>query len=66
MGFFLKRSEIPAQTTISSKTSNHHRWRLPDKVKFKLYLSANAALQMALEGKLQLNVNYTDENRGHK
>lgn len=54
-----KRTQMPAQPTIPSKTLNQHRWRkqnITGKTKFKQYLlcvSINLSLQKILEGKLQ-------------
>ena len=50
-----KRTQLPAQDTISSKTINidGETKIFQDKTKFKQYLSTNPALQRILEGKLQ-------------
>jgi hypothetical protein len=50
-----KRTQMPAQATMPSKTINidEETKIFRDKTRFKQYLSTNPALQRILEGKLQ-------------
>ena len=60
-----KRTQMPAQATIPSKTLNYHRWKTKifhDKTRFKQYLPTNPALQRITVGKHQHKFpNYTHE-----
>ena len=59
-----KRTQMPAQTTIPSKTLIHHRETkiFHNKTKFKQYLSMNSALQRVIKEKLyHQEGNYTQE-----
>jgi hypothetical protein len=60
-----KRTQMPAQATIPSKTLNSHRWKnqdIPCKTKFTQYLSTNPAFQRIMNRKLQHKEgNYTLE-----
>ena len=59
----LKRTKMPAQSTMSRKTLNYYRWIAKifhDKTKFKKYLATNPSLQRIIEGKLEdTEGNYT-------
>jgi hypothetical protein len=50
-----KRTQMPAQATIPSKTLNCHKRRnqnMPDKTNFAQYLFTNPALKRIIKGKL--------------
>jgi hypothetical protein len=54
----------PAKHSITTDRGNK---KFYGKTKFKQYMSTNLALQMLLEGKLQLKEgNFTQENSGNK
>jgi hypothetical protein len=51
-----KRTQMPVQATIPSKTLNYHRWRnqdIPGKNIFIKYISTNPVLQRIIEEKLK-------------
>ena len=57
---------MPAQTTIPSKTLNHHTWKAKvfhDKTKFTQYLSTNPALQRIIDGKCHTRRETTPEKK---
>ena len=65
-----KRPEMPAQTTIPRKMTNHNQWRkknIPLKNKIKAISIYQPSLQKTLEGKLtSKDINQTQENTSNK
>lgn len=65
-----KRPEMPAQTIISSKMTNHNQWRkknIPLKNQIKAISIYQPSLQKTPEGKLTFQeINQTQENTSNK
>lgn len=65
-----KRSEMPAQTIIPSKMTNHNQWRkknIPLKNQIKTISIYQPSLQKTPEGKLtSKEINQTQENTSNK